>query len=774
VGVWAAILAGTAAVVVAARMPPSWKAQAVVTVTGMSALLSGISVLVVSWRRHRAGARGEWARALIAVAFMMWGCGQFLLAFQIARTGERAFGVADVLAGGAGPVSAIALLGMPRRSRAGRPAVLIGLDAVLLASVVTLTLWWARDLSLAAAAGTVVPSQGMAVFTVFVDVLMAAIPLIVWGREKRPGMLVLAVGCVLQATADITSLGTDITSEAFPVPAGALWCVAWPLMGLGVARLWTEPLNPDQSSALEELGESRMTSVTAVVSVLLLAVVFEYARPSFRFGIGDALFILVVALLVTRELLCNRIRARLIRLLGVEALHDVLTGLPNRRSLTLRLRTLDPMRSWVLLTVDLDNFKEVNYLSGHQAGDRLLVAVADILRDHAPEEGVVARLGGDEFGVIAPGDVVEGRALAERLTSAIRTMARTRWEGLTLSASIGVGRVLPEDPEFIDGAEPLPDGGTNCPQRVPALLDPHHDRLVALVESASALRAAKALGRDHVMVYPGEVERACERRLVLEWRLREALGEGLLDMHAQPLVDLGTGRIRGFESLARWTDEVLGPVSPAEFVPVAEQTGLIIALGNFALRATLDRACALGLAGRDVEIGVNVSPVQLRMPGFASRVTDLVSETGVAPGQLTLEITEAILVSEDDASSDALAELADAGIKLAIDDFGTGYSALGYLRRLPVDILKIDRSWVVDSVTDTRTRNIVSGVIDLAHQLGAAVVMEGIEDERTASLCRDLGADLGQGWLFGRPAPWDQAAERYLEESGVRAPVVLE
>jgi EAL domain-containing protein (putative c-di-GMP-specific phosphodiesterase class I) len=187
------------------------------------------------------------------------------------------------------------------------------------------------------------------------------------------------------------------------------------------------------------------------------------------------------------------------------------------------------------------------------------------------------------------------------------------------------------------------------------------------------------------------------------------------------------------------------------------------------VRNSLLQARAGGVIGMPVELGVNVSPIQLRDPGFAPMVLELAAELGVHPGQLLLEVTEAIMVDEGDPASGALAVLSAAGVKLAIDDFGTGYSALGYLRRIPMDVLKIDRSWVVAAVTDERTRDIVRGVVSLAHTLGASVVMEGVEDDATAQMCRDVGADVGQGWLFGRPKPWPVAAAE-LRATALRHP----
>ena len=208
---------------------------------------------------------------------------------------------------------------------------------------------------------------------------------------------------------------------------------------------------------------------------------------------------------------------------------------------------------------------------------------------HCPPEGMVTRIGGDSSASSCAATSGPASGWPESWPPPIRGSGFGRTAGIRLSVSIGVGRVLPDAPEMVAAPTGVP---------VPALIDPRHDRLVALMESATALRAAQELGRDRVAVYPGAVEQARERRLVLEWRLREALVAGSLRMHAQPLVDLRTGRVRGFESLARWTDDLLGPVSPAEFVPIAEQTGLVAALGDFALRTSLDEVATAASPAR--------------------------------------------------------------------------------------------------------------------------------------------------------------------------------
>jgi len=751
-------------IVAVARADEVRGAQLGMALAGIVALVSGGAVIAISWRRLRQGAHVERPRLLFGLAVFVWGGGQFLLSQQMTPTGQRTFGLGDVVSSLALPTVVAAMLTLPRRSRVSRPALRLALDALVVTATGTLAVWLLllqpalRD---PAHPGS---SAWSGVVMASFDLGTVAITALTWARDRRRGAGAVTVGLALQAVADISSLPAVVGDHPLPWTAGPIWCVALPLLAFGIVTYATQRSGGLEGTLLEDLGESRATMIATVGCLLVLAVVMAVAPVRGWTAVGAVLASVVLALLVGRETLNGLVRNRMVCWLHSEALRDVLTGLPNRSAMTTRIRNLDLARPWVLLTVDLDGFKEVNDLLGPAVGDELIILVGLTLQRSAPPQSLVARMGGDEFGILAPGGVEEGERVALLLHEAVRRGIAERGCGVALSASIGVGRVQPDDDEAPTSAASAA-GATAAPGQDPGgslerdAEEGHHDRLTALVESEAALQAAKAAGRNRIALYPGAVEQARRRRIVLERRLRSAIDAGTLEMHAQPLVDLRTGRVAGFESLARWTDEVLGPVSPAEFVPVAEQTGMVAALGDFALRNTLLQARAGGVVGQDVELGVNVSPLQLRHPAFAPMVVDLVAQLGIHPRQLLLEVTEAILVDEDDPASGALAVLHEAGIQLAIDDFGTGYSALGYLRRLPVDELKIDRSWVVAAVTDERTRDIVGGVVALAHTLGASVVMEGIEDEETAQVCRDLDADLGQGWHFGRPKPWPVATE---------------
>ncbi|MBI4939611.1 MAG: EAL domain-containing protein, partial [Actinobacteria bacterium] len=271
-------------------------------------------------------------------------------------------------------------------------------------------------------------------------------------------------------------------------------------------------------------------------------------------------------------------------------------------------------------------------------------------------------------------------------------------------------------------------------------------------------RVLSAINDLGVQVYPGLVARQRERRLLLEARLPQALADGSVTAVGQPIVDLRTGAVVAVEALARWDDDLLGQVPPAEFVVVAERSGLVPELGRCVLRSAVEGYREHGLVGSGLRLAVNVSPLELRGPGYIDGLAEVLARTGMPARDLVVEVTEAVVIEAGDPAVRVLSAINDLGVQVAIDDFGTGYSALGYLRRLPVQALKVDKSLVGEALTSVRTRQIVSGVVDLARRLGLVVTREGIEDGDTARLAVDLGADQGQGYWFGRPVTWDLVA----------------
>lgn len=420
------------------------------------------------------------------------------------------------------------------------------------------------------------------------------------------------------------------------------------------------------------------------------------------------------------------------------ALHDSLTGLPNRRLLTDRLRHALATagregRRLAVLFLDLDHFKLVNDTLGHAVGDQLLQAAARRLQEHVREGDTVCRQGGDEFLVVAE-DVADTGAveqLAERLLLAMRQPFQIGPHLLDLSTSIGIA-VFPHDG---DDAE-------------------------SLVQKAdTALYQAKESGRDTFRFFADDMNVKAVRRLALLGRLRRALERSELQLHYQPEVCLGSGRVLGFEALLRWTDAELGTVSPAEFVPVAEDSGLIVPIGEWALDTACREVQRWRAAGFGGFVAVNLSALQFRRRDFCARVKDVLERIGLPGSALELELTESILLQGEDNAVDTLRRLRALGVRCSIDDFGTGYSSLAYLRRLPIDKLKIDRSFVADAEHRHDGRSILNAMLQIGNGLGLPVVAEGIENASQLRMLCAMGCTQGQGFHFARALPADRIAD---------------
>jgi diguanylate cyclase (GGDEF)-like protein len=435
------------------------------------------------------------------------------------------------------------------------------------------------------------------------------------------------------------------------------------------------------------------------------------------------------------------------------AFRDALTGLPNRRQFMERLEAAIGLarrsgRSVGLVFLDLDNFKLINDSLGHQPGDELLKEVAQRLSwatraaDYvgrpvtSDSSSLVARLGGDEF-IVMLAELKDRRAAAaaaRRLQEKLRDPFRLSGHELHVTASIGVS-VFPAD---ADSAEGLIRGAD------------------------AAMYKAKASGRNSVQFYSEELNTAAYRRLSLEGRLRRAVnGEGL-SLHYQPQVDTASGAVVGFEALLRWTDAELGRVPPDVFIPVAEEGGLILPIGEWVLREACRQTAQWHQAGLGpVVVAVNLSAIQLMRQDMSAHLAALMDEFGLKPTAIELELTEtALMVSGAEANS-RLEALRALGVSIALDDFGTGYSSLSYLRRLPVDKLKIDRSFIRDIETDPGDASIVAAILAMARALGIPTVAEGVENQGQLAYLRERGCAFVQGYLYGRPKP-AQAAESWL------------
>ncbi len=435
------------------------------------------------------------------------------------------------------------------------------------------------------------------------------------------------------------------------------------------------------------------------------------------------------------------------------ARHDALTGLNNRAVFTDRLgQALERRRPGGLVAVlycDLDGFKEVNDLLGHRVGDQLLALAAQRIMGCIREQDTAARLGGDEFGILLD-DLTgpeQAEVIAARLLAGLGDPFDTIDGQVRVRVSIGVA--FNDDPE--DSAE-------------------------LLINSAdTAMYAAKAAGKGRVELFHPDMRAAELDRLELEAALRDAVRDDLITVQYQPVVDLVTGAVDGFEALARWRDPRLGQVPPDVFIAAAERIGVIRQLG----RQILARAHAGGrelaaAGGRPISLGVNLSALQVSDPTLAEEVRLL--QEAHTDVRLILELTEGVMLSNDPVTVGAIEGLKAAGVRLAIDDFGVGYSSVGYLHRLPVDILKIDKLFVSE-LHDPRSHALVEGVVSMARAMELTVVTEGVEDWSSARSLRDLHCDLAQGFLFSRPVDLDVAKELvvagYVDVSPMSAEIAV-
>jgi diguanylate cyclase (GGDEF)-like protein len=425
----------------------------------------------------------------------------------------------------------------------------------------------------------------------------------------------------------------------------------------------------------------------------------------------------------------------------LQATHDELTGLPNRRlfddRLDMTLRRAARTEELVAVAfLDVDRFKAINDSLGHAMGDRLLVALSRRLHASLRESDTVARMGGDEFIFILPGlhQPEDAQIPLRKLLEAVRAPVRLDEQELYVTASIGAA-VFPTD-----GQE--------------------HDRL--LRHADAALYRAKARGRNRFELFDHGLALQAATRVRLDADLRRADARGELRLVYQPQVNFRTGKVLGFEALMRWDHPQLGPVAPATFIPIAEETGLISSLGAWALERACRDLVAWDRTGMGpLRIAVNVSPRQLQHDDLVGQVERVLAHTGLAPGRLELEFTETALLLEDEAIGDAIHRLRALGVGLALDDFGTGYSSLSHLRQYPIQRLKMDRSFVQGITGDRGDAAVARAIIGLARELRLAVVAEGVETAEQLALLGSFGCEEAQGFHLGRPMPAHAVAGAY-------------
>ncbi len=427
------------------------------------------------------------------------------------------------------------------------------------------------------------------------------------------------------------------------------------------------------------------------------------------------------------------------------AYYDGLTGLPNRRTFMTRLeralsRAKHDGKYCVVLHINLDRFKQINDTLGHRAGDLLLKLVAQRLESCLRPDDLIAksntyeainnlsRIGGDEFTIFIP--LIEktdnARQVATRILGALAKPCTIANQEIFLTSSIGIA-VFPDDGEDLD----------------------------TLIKHADiAMSHAKQQGKNTYQFYSAEINARSERRLSLETQLRKAIARDEISLHYQPKINIGNGEIIGAEALMRWSHGEFGMISPLEFIPIAEDTGLITELGAWALH-TASSHCknwqTLGLGA--LRISVNVSSQQFRQYGLVQIIRGTLAQTGLDPQHLVIELTESMIMANPVESVAALREMKEMGLKVSVDDFGTGYSSLSYLKRFPLDELKVDCSFIKDIPHDADDAAITATIITLAHSLGLNVVAEGVETEAQLAFLKNIHCDEFQGYFFSKPLP---------------------
>ncbi|MFV0460336.1 MAG: putative bifunctional diguanylate cyclase/phosphodiesterase [Actinomycetales bacterium] len=605
--------------------------------------------------------------------------------------------------------------------------------------------WWLDSLMICVAWGLLVwrliqpQSDGHGPFAVaglavvlLAELLMAVMVLQLAANTPNPVIIGIGVGLALIVLAEV--LGA--TGASAPTHAVTLLCGAAVVL---ISLVATRPLVGTLRRNHRERDISRSWyTVLIFILPLLISALVRLPSPDL---VSRLLTATVLVSYVLREVARRRAGRDLMQRLAEQALIDPLTGLGNRRAFTEALEQLARGNEPVLVvSLDVDRFKEVNRQLGHAAGDRLLVLLAQVLIEQVP--GPSFRFGGDEFAVLIPDPGSRLTAAPERLRAACAAAMADSPEvdSLAVTVSIGVALWRP---------------------------DTDDDPFEVLSRSTQALRSAKG-SRDRVRVFTDSDAAELDHRDALEQCLRQALRGRGIDFHYQPIVRIEDGVVVAVESLARWNDPVLGQVNPEEFIALAEETGLITELGMHGLQHGLATVVDLRKRGFQISVSVNVSPVQLRRQGFARDLARMIAAHGAQPGWLSVEVTEGVFIGMDDPVVSVLDSLAQLGVGVSIDDFGSGYSSLGYITRLPANTIKIDKS-LSKRVDHPRARSIIAAMVGIADAHRLRVIVEGVETTSEAEQLAALGVSLCQGWLFSRDVTADllpETIERLARDGG--------
>jgi diguanylate cyclase (GGDEF)-like protein len=702
--------------------------------------LGSIVATVVGIRRGRDapdhGRRVWWSFVAAEVGFLLAGVLRVAVPDADSTPPGPAALVPDILAVPAYLAFAYPLLRMIRLRRAGdddparADAVLIGLGAALAAW----TLLIEPDLS--AAQLPSLPRLAAAFFPmVDVALLVIVAQLLLADGARKPALWLLATSNAALFAGDLMLAMRYDDPVAWPAALltalDGLYLLAYLALGTAALHPTMRTLTEPQPVLVRRLGGARTVGIAAML-IAPSALAIAFPPTTFWSGVVRlALSAGLTATLTGRIVRANNSRARAEATTRHRATHDALTDLPNRELLTetvarwCDLATADE-REISLLFLDLDRFKLVNDSWGHPVGDELLCAVSSRLSEVVRGEDLVCRIGGDEF-VIATAGTEAAESMAQRLLATFTRPFELSVGSIIVTPSIGIARS--------SGAA---------------------EALELIRDADIAMYQAKADGRNGYAFFDASLRDRTRTRVDLEQAMRGAFERGELAVAYQPIVALDGESLCGFEALMRWRHPVYGSVSPLDFIPIAEDTGLIVPIGSWLLGEAVEQLAAW----RDrhphserLHVSVNVSFRQLRDPALVDTVRAALRRTGLPPSALWLELTESGLVDDSHAATDTLLALHDLGVVLCIDDFGTGYASLNYIRLFPAGIVKIDRSFVAGIGGSGSDEAIIRAVTAMAHALGQRVVAEGVETAEQRDWLAALGCDMVQGWLYGAPRP---------------------
>ncbi len=720
-----------------------------------------IAAMTIGPRLHRVRARAAWT--LITTAASLFLVGICVRPFLVDLTGWRHFG-ADIAAipGYVLMLAGILLLlrargGLQRQAALDALLVCIGAGlACALLLVVPAASIEGRPVFASVVAG-LYPFFDVALVLLFVNL---AFTTTTW----RPAQALLTAAAVCLLVGDIAYGIIATRGEMYGTPLlDAPFLVVYGLMGTAalhpsVAELDRADRTPPQAWSWPRLA--LIVPVAGVPFVLGLLVGDRSTADRVIIAVGG---LLVSLLLVARAVSAVQAEAAAQRHAEHQARHDPLTGLPNRRQMVREIARLlgdvpadSPDRVWVF-ALDLDGFKFVNDSWGHDAGDQLVIDVARRLAAAVPPGTPLARIGGDDFVLAGTGGEDHAERVVRQVLDALAEPVTVQGNDVVVSASIGIAQAA--------GAGPA--AGDTDAGRAAATAE-------ALMRDAdTAMYRSKAEGPGRATVFDTSMHDRAKERIELEAALRTALTRGELHVAYQPIVTIADGRPVGAEALVRWDHPGRGPVPPGVFIPIAEEAGLIGALGTWVRQESLRQLAAWradGTVGDDFWVSVNLSPRQLRDAELPAAVARELDAYGLPAAVVVLEITESVMVDSSSLTDEVLFGLRALGVRLSVDDFGTGYSALGYLRRFPVTGVKVDRSFVQELGAAESDTVIVRAVVAMGTALGLSIVAEGVETPAQRDALAALGVSLGQGWLWGRAVTPAQFATRWGTIDGVPAP----